>query len=331
MTLQSQSRPARLAEPVRVGGVQIGSLGHIASPRGVEVLAVDGLPNDRTENQFMTVSWCLSYLLRRPADSAMSVNQSPFEAARPINFSAPGVSVTTRYRGPVTGALCIFSPKFFSRLSETENGLPIDGIDFLADVQSERLTYLGGLMFHEAVDPGFASSLFAEAIGMEIALEIVRYDDARRVDGGLRHGGLAPWQMRRLESYIHDNLSDDLSLSELAGLLGISVRHLSRAVKQARGVSVHRWIAERRFAEARRLLSETDLPIHEIAQRSAFRSASAFTAAFRSASGIAPGEFRRLTSDRSREGQCIQWLNRHPQAARASWNPAAYNGGCWGA
>ena len=105
--------------------------------------------------------------------------------------------------------------------------------------------------------------------------------------------------MRRLESYIGDNLSGDLTLSELATQVGVSVRHLSRVVRQAKGMSVHRWIADRRLTETRRLLSETDLPIQEIAQRAAFRSASAFTAAFRAASGYAPGEFRRLASERS--------------------------------
>jgi len=81
----------------------------------------------------------------------------------------------------------------------------------------------------------------------------------------------------------------------LARLLGMSVRHLSRAVKQEKGMSVHRWIADCRFREARRLLTETDSPIHEIARLSAFHSTSAFTTAFRAASGYAPREFRRLT------------------------------------
>ena len=211
--------------------------------------------------------------------------------------------MATRGHGPSTGALCIFSPDFFSHLSKTESGFRIEGIDFLTDIQSERLTYLGQAMFREALEPGFASSLLAEAMGMEVALEIARYGAARRPDDSPLHGGLAPWQMRRLEAYIRDNLSDDLSLSELAGLLDISVRHLSRAVRQAKGVSVHRWIAERRLTETRRLLSETDLPIHEIARLSAFRSASAFIAAFRSAAGVAPGEFRRLTSDRPARGE----------------------------
>jgi AraC family transcriptional regulator len=113
---------------------------------------------------------------------------------------------------------------------------------------------------------------------------------------GPRRGGLAPWQMRRLDDYIRANLSENLTLHELAILLGISVRHLSRAVRQTKGVSLHRWIADYRLMEARQLLSETDLPINEIARRSAFRSAAAFSTAFRAATGFAPGEFRRLNT-----------------------------------
>jgi AraC family transcriptional regulator len=299
MALHPQPTPARRLGSVEIGSIQMGSLGRVASPRGVQLIAVDGMVNGRTENRFTTTLRLFSYLPRISADGAMSVDRRPFAAAGPLNFLTPGVDTTTRGGGPVTGAMCIFSPNFFSRLSETESGFRIEGIDFLTDIQSERLTYLGGVMFREAVEPGFASALFAEAIGMEIALEIVRYDNARRADDGSRHGAPAPWQMRRLESYVRDNLSDDLTLSELAALLGVSVRHLSRAVRQAKGVSVHRWIADRRLGEARRLLGETDLPIHEVARRCAFHSASAFIAAFRSAAGAAPGEFRRLTSGRS--------------------------------
>ena len=69
--------------------------------------------------------------------------------------------------------------------------------------------------------------------------------------------------MRRLESYVQANLSTDLTLDELALQLGISVRHLSRAVKQEKGVSVHRWVADCRLQEARRLLTETDASIRQ--------------------------------------------------------------------
>jgi AraC family transcriptional regulator len=294
-----QPTSARGPHPVETCGVQWGLLGRVTSARGVEIVATDGLPNGRTENDLTAATAVLGYTLRMPADIAIGQRGRPFQPIGPLNFYSPGVSLKLRSGGPITLALCFLSPSFLASLSAADGGVRIDNLELLSSMESERLSYLGQVMFREAVAPGFASSLFAEAMGMEIALEIARYDGARRSEGGPASGGLAPWQMRRLESYIRDNLAGDLSLSELASVLGVSVRHLSRAVKQAKGVSVHRGIAARRLAEARRLLSETDLPIHEIARRSAFRSPSAFTAAFRAASGVGPGEFRRANLERS--------------------------------
>jgi AraC family transcriptional regulator len=297
----SFSQPTSAVDPHLMDscGVRWGLLGRVASPRGVAIVATDGLPNDRTENDLTVATAVLGYSLRMPADIAIGRGGRPFQPIGPLNFYSPGVSLRLRCGGPITLSFCVLSAGFLASLSETDGGVRIDNLDFLPSIESERLTYLGRAIFREALEPGFASSLLAEAMGMEVALEIARYDGARRADNEPSHGGLAPWQMRRLEAYIRDNLSGDLSLSELAALLNISVRHLSRAVRQAKGVSVHRWIVDRRLAEARRLLSETDLPIHEIALRCAFHSAAAFSAAFRGASGYAPGEFRRLTLGRS--------------------------------
>ena len=271
----------------------------MTSPRGVAIVATDGLPNGRTENDLTVATAVLGYSLRMPADIAIGGNGHPFQSIGPLNIYSPGVSLKLRCGGPITLSFCVLSANFLAALSEADSDLRIDNVGLLPSIKSERLSYLGRAMFREAIEPGYGSSLLTEAMGMEVALEIARYDGARRAADEPYQGGLAPWQLRRLESYVRDNLSADLSLSELAGLLGISVRHLSRAVKQAKGVGVHRWIVERRLAEARRMLSETDLPIHEIARLSAFHSASAFTAAFRAASGYSPGEFRRLTLGRA--------------------------------
>jgi AraC family transcriptional regulator len=297
----SSPQPDSVVDPYLMDscGVRWGLLGRVTSARGVAITATDGVPNDTVENDLTVATAVLGYSLRMPADIAIGRGGRPFQPIGPLNFYSPGVSLRLRCGGPITLSFCVLSAAFLASLSDVDGGVRIDNLDLLSSIESERLTYLGRAMFREAVEPGFASSLLAEAMGMEVVLEIARYDGARRADEGPRHGGLAPWQMRRLEAYIRDNLGGDLSLGDLAALLDISVRHLSRAVRQAKGVSVHRWIVDRRLAEARRLLSETDLPIHEIARRCAFRSAAAFSAAFRGASGYAPGEFRRLTSARS--------------------------------
>jgi AraC-like DNA-binding protein len=292
--LRPQWVSGRPTETVAIGvGVQIGLLGRVSSARGVQVIAIDGRPNEKVENRYTTTVRFLSYLPRVPADGIMSVDRRSFQPVRPLNFVAPGVSMVTHGGGPVMGAMCMFSPGFFQDLSENDDGLRFEEIDFLTDIGSERLSFLGQTMLREAIRPGFASSLCAEAIGMMVALEIARYDGALRSNEG-RSGRLARWQIQRLESYVRDHLSDQLSLNELARLLGISVRHLSRTVRETKGMSVQRWIAECRISEARRLLVQTNLPVHEIALRSAFQCAAALSTAFRAASGFAPGDFRRL-------------------------------------
>ena len=189
---------------------------------------------------------------------------------------------------------CTFSPPFLDDLAETEDGLRLDDFDIVAGIESPRLVDLCQAMFREAIAPGFASSVFADATGTAIALEIARYNGARRRDDRPLRGGLAPWQLQRLESYVNEHLSDELTVGELARLLGMSVRHLSRVVRKTKGMSIGQWIAQGRFLEARRLLLETDFPVSVIANRTGFRSTAAFSTAFRVSAGCTPSTFRRL-------------------------------------
>jgi AraC-like DNA-binding protein len=259
------------------------------------MVATVGMLNNKIENLVTSDRILFGFTARIPANSAVRMNGKTLGPIGRLSFIAPGVSVTLRADGPLASSACMLSRSFLADLAQTELELRLDDIDYIRAFDSAHLTYLGQSMFREVVRPGFGSSLFAESIGMAIALEIARYVHGRQSDDGIRRGGLAPWQMRRLDSYVRDNLAGKLSLSELARLLGVSVRHLSRVVKQTKGVSVHRWIADCRLEEARRLLSETSMPIQVIAQRAAFNSAASFSTAFRATSGFSPGEFRRMT------------------------------------
>jgi AraC-like DNA-binding protein len=275
---------------------QIGGLGHIESPRGVRFAATHSLHDEKSMSHLVTDpdTALFRYSMRMPKNVAVSVAGRPLRSCGPLGYCGPDVTVDVCGRGRYTTVWCTLSSVFLRSLAETENGLQLKGIDLLHSIDSARLMHHGRAAFHEAIEAGFCSSVFAEATAIAIVLEIARYDGFRRSNRAPHQGGLAPWQMRRLDDYIRAHLSEDLSLHDLAMLLGISVRHLSRVIRQEKGVSLHRWIADYRLNEARRLLSETDLPINEVARRSAFRSSAAFSTAFRAASGFAPSEYRRL-------------------------------------
>ena len=61
--------------------------------------------------------------------------------------------------------------------------------------------------------------------------------------------------------------ADSLSLRDVAREVGMTPGHLTTIVRRRTGRTVQDWIIDRRMAESRRLLADTDLPIQEVARR----------------------------------------------------------------
>lgn len=111
------------------------------------------------------------------------------------------------------------------------------------------------------------------------------------------YGGLPQRQLKRVVDYIEEHLSESITLRRLAELAGVSPRHFERAFRQALGVPPHAYVLQQRVAAARSLLvSHPTLPIHEVAARVGFCSASHLAMVFRRQTGQTPTEFRRFES-----------------------------------
>jgi AraC-like DNA-binding protein len=82
------------------------------------------------------------------------------------------------------------------------------------------------------------------------------------------------------------------SLGDVARELGVTPGHLTTVVRQRTGRTVQDWIIERRMAEARSLLSETELPVAEIARRVGMSDPGYFSRQFRRIHGISPRDWR---------------------------------------
>ncbi|OBI18927.1 AraC family transcriptional regulator [Mycobacterium sp. E2327] len=86
--------------------------------------------------------------------------------------------------------------------------------------------------------------------------------------------------------------AEPLSLRDVAGELGITPGHLTTVVRRRTGRTVQEWIVERRMAEARTLLTETDLPIAEVAGRVGIGDPGYFSRLFRRTHGTSPRAWR---------------------------------------
>lgn len=126
--------------------------------------------------------------------------------------------------------------------------------------------------------------------------ELQRENLALREEAARAHGGLAPWQLRRAEISMSENLGGQVPLNQLAGRCGLSVRHFARAFRHSTGMPPHRWLLNRRVERAKELLPDSKLSLAAIALACGFGSQSHFTRAFSAAICVSPGLWRRLQS-----------------------------------
>ena len=75
-----------------------------------------------------------------------------------------------------------------------------------------------------------------------------------------------------LHDWINRHLADDISLPRLADQAGMSERSFSRHYAEATGLTPARAVERLRVEAARRLLSESRLPVKRISQRCGFGS-----------------------------------------------------------
>lgn len=95
--------------------------------------------------------------------------------------------------------------------------------------------------------------------------------------------------------FIEEHYQEPISLATVATSLGLTPGHLTTVVRRKTGRSVQRWITERRMAEARQLLRQTDLTVEAVAIRVGYRQPSFFIKHFRRDHAVTPATWRRRT------------------------------------
>ena len=93
----------------------------------------------------------------------------------------------------------------------------------------------------------------------------------------------------------HDGL--DLALPTLAARLGVTDRHLRRIFNQAHGVSPQAYLSTQRLLLAKQLLTDTRLPVTEVALAAGYASLRRFNAAFADNYRMSPSALRKCRPD----------------------------------
>ena len=188
---------------------------------------------------------------------------------------------------PATAAIPVIFLTAASTLDERLTGLRVGAVDYIVKpFESEEVLARIGIHLQLARQAAGAS-----AAGPRVAPHPA--PPAPSANASTQGAPLAGQVLAQAAArYLIDNLSHLPSLPEIARLVGTHEKRLSQAFREHKGMSVFEFVRAERLRLAQRLLTQTALPVTDIATETGFSSAANFATAFRSQYGVSPTEFR---------------------------------------
>lgn len=138
--------------------------------------------------------------------------------------------------------------------------------------------------------------MLSESLCLSIATETIRQLSPQiiaRMDN--LKNGLSKVRMRRLVEYIDANIGGLISLTELAGVAGLSPFHFNRSFKNSFGMTPVQFMLHKRISQARRLIASGE-SLANVAHECSFASQSHLNTMFKRVVGMTPGEYQKLTT-----------------------------------
>jgi AraC family transcriptional regulator len=105
-------------------------------------------------------------------------------------------------------------------------------------------------------------------------------------------GGLPGYRLKRVLDYIGDNLAEDLSLLQLATVVGMSPHYFSELFIKSTGHPPHRFVLLQRIERAKQSLHDRGRSIVEVGLDAGFQNPSHFARMFRKLVGTSPSRFQ---------------------------------------
>lgn len=137
-----------------------------------------------------------------------------------------------------------------------------------------------------------AGRLYGESLGNALAVYLLGRYAARSYAPRAYRGGLPGYRLKRVLDYIGEHLDTDLSLSELAGVVGMSPHYFAELFKKSVGQAPHQYILSQRIERAKDSLAKADRSITEVGLDIGFQNLSHFARVFRKLVGTSPSRFK---------------------------------------
>ncbi|MGZ5436078.1 MAG: helix-turn-helix domain-containing protein [Pyrinomonadaceae bacterium] len=129
-----------------------------------------------------------------------------------------------------------------------------------------------------------------EGLVLEMLAVVARHKNGRR--------RRPPAWLPEVTTLLQARFQDNLTIRQLASEVGVHPVYLSRVFRQFKGESISDYVQNLRVQFTCQLLTDTGQTLSEIAIAAGFADQSHFTRVFRRLTGLTPGAFRNLLSQR---------------------------------
>lgn len=195
----------------------------------------------------------------------------------------------TEKGAPSTDLLVALDPVFVSK-SATKLELDLDRVELIQQRRkSDPALHHIALALQEGIQTGDMTDLmYSEALSTALTVHLLREYGGVRVPPKYPPGGLSRDRLGRALAYIKERLNTDLTVSEIAQVLGLSPYHFVRSFKASTGQSPHQYVIEARVRKAKDLLATGHFTVGEVANEVGFFDQSHLTRHFKRIFGLPP-------------------------------------------
>jgi AraC family transcriptional regulator len=137
-----------------------------------------------------------------------------------------------------------------------------------------------------------AGTIYGESLANALAVYLLKRYAVRRVMPLVFKGGLPGHRLKRVLDYIAGNLEENISLSQLAAIAGMSPHYFSALFKRSTGRAPHQYVLLQRIERAKQQLRDPKYSIIDAGLDAGFQNPSHFARVFRKIVGTTPSSFR---------------------------------------